>query len=159
MAKATAKQSIKPARLMGLTYVPSEQGIEAAAQSWKKGAPLKKSGGKLAIIAEGDATGIIGIALGDASGVTDKAANFCPAMPGVVFEGEFSDLTDGSNTPTQAIVYEDFGLNVTGDGKWFIDDDEAGAEQVVTVIGFKDAVGTVNPIVYFIFKNSTTIFN
>lgn len=159
MAKATAKQSLKFARSSGLTTMPSAPGIEAAAQSWKKGAPLKFVGGSLTILGEADVAGIAGIALDNATGITGKAANYCPAQPGCVFEAEFSDLTDGLNTPTQAIVGEDFGLNVAGDGDWFIDNDEAAAELSVTVIGFKDAVGTVNPVVFFVFKNSTTIYN
>lgn len=159
MAKATAKQGFKFAKALGLTTMPSMPGIEAAAQAWKKGAPLKKSAGSVAIIAETDVTLILGIAADAASGTTGKGCNIIPAMPGTIFEGEFSDLTDGLNTPTQAIVWEDFGINLAGDGKWFIDNDQAGAEQVVTVVGFKDPVGTVNPIVFFIFKNSTTIFN
>lgn len=159
MAKATAKQSLKFARSSGLTVSPSAPGVEAATQTWKKGAPLKFVGGFLTQLAEADVTGIAGIALGDATGVTGKAANYCPAQPGCVFEGEFSDLTDGLNTPTQAIVGEDFGLNMAGDGDWFIDNDEAAAELSVTVIGFKDAIGTVNPIVFFVFKHSTTIYN
>jgi hypothetical protein len=159
MAKATAKQSLKFARAQGLTVSPSLPGVEAAGQTWKKGAPLKYVAGMLTEIAEADVTGIAGIALGDATGVTGKQANYCPAMTGCVFEAEFSDLTDGLNTPTQAIVGEDFGLNKAGDGDWFIDNDEAAAELSVVISGFKDAVGTVNPVVFFHFKNSTTIFN
>lgn len=159
MAKATGKQSFKFSKTLGITTMPSMPGIEAAAQVWKQGAPLRFTAGSLVLLAETEVAGIAGIALANASGVTGKAANFCPAKPGCIFEGEFSDLTDGLNTPTQAIVGEDFGINITGDGKWFIDNDEAAAEQVVTVIGFKDPIGTVNPIVFFIFKNSTTIFN
>jgi hypothetical protein len=159
MAKATAKQSIMVAKLFGLHASPSLQGIEAASQSWKKGAPLKASGGKLVIAAETDVTLILGIALGDASGVTDKKANLTPALPHVVFQAELSDLTDGAYTLLQTDLYGDFGLNVAGDGKWFVDADEAGAEQAVTIIGFKDPVGTNNAIVYFVFKNTTTIFN
>ena len=158
MAKATAKQSIKFSRCLGVPSMPSLPGKEAAGQTWKAGAPLKSVAGLLTIIAEGDVAGIVGVALANASGVTGKKANVCPALNGCIFEAEFSDLTDGSNTPTQAIVFEDFGLNVTGDGKWFIDNDEAGAEQTVMVVGLKDPVGTVNPIVYFVFKDSTTIF-
>lgn len=159
MAKATAKHSILVAKYFGLHASPSVQGIEGAAQSWKKGALLKAAGGKIVIATESDATLLLGIALGDASGVTDKKANFCPALPHVVFQGELSDLTDGAYTLVQTDLYGDFGLNVAGDGKWFVDADEAAAEQVVTIMGFKDPVGTNNAIVYFSFKQSTTIFN
>jgi hypothetical protein len=159
MPKATAKQSIKFSRCLGLTTMPSLEGIEAAAQTWKQGAPLIFTAGSLVAAAETQVTLLAGIALANASGVTGRRANFCPVMPGTIFEAEFSDLTDGLNTPAQSIVGEDFGINITTDGKWFIDGDEAAAELVATVIGFKDTVGINNPIVFFIFKNSTTLFN
>lgn len=159
MAKATAKQSITVAKYLGLTAMPSMPGIEAASQSWKKGAPLKNSSGKVAILTETDVAGILGIAAGAASGVTDRQCHIIPALPGVVFQAELSDLTDGAYTLAQTDIWGDFGLNVTTDGKWFVDADEAGGEQVVTVIGARDAIGTSNAIVYFVFKNSVTVFN
>lgn len=157
MAKATAKQSISVARTLGLQSGPIMAGAEAAAQTWKKGAPLKSASGLLTIIAESDVVQVVGIAAAPASGVTGKEVLLYPILPGMVFQAELSDLTDGLYTSLITDVWADFGINVTGDGKWFVDADEAGAEQAVTVIGFKDPVGTNNSICYFIFKSPLTI--
>jgi hypothetical protein len=159
MAKATAKQSIQVSRYLGLKSEPSVHAPEGASQTFKKGAPVKVSAGQAVVLVESDVTGIIGIAAHDASGVQGDDVKIVPAMPGVVFQAELSDTTDGKYTSQAGDLYADFGLQVTTDGKWFVDNDEAGAEQVVTVIGFIDPVGTENARVEFVFKNSVTIFN
>jgi hypothetical protein len=158
MPKPTAKQSIMLARTMGLPGAPMIAGIEGAAQTWKKGSPLKNTAGSLVAVVETDVTLIVGIVAADASGVTGKPVLVYPALPGMIFQAELSDLTDGLYTSLVGDLWNDFGLNITGDGKWFIDADEAAVEQAVTIIGFKDPVGTNNAIAYFVFRSAVTIF-
>ncbi len=161
MAKATAKQSIQVSRLLGLGAAPVLTGVEAASQTFKKGAPLKNSSGKLAIAAEDDvATLLIGIAEHDAAGVTDTAVKMVPVLPNVVFCAELSDETDGLVTLAQTHMWGKYGINVTTDGKWYVDTDETtvGTNVAAVVVGFRDPVGTVNGIVEFVFKQLTPIW-
>ena len=159
MAKATAVQSITVDHFLGLTAEPIvDDTIEAASQTWKKGAPVKYVAGLVTEIVETDVVGIIGVCGHNASGVTSKPVKVVGTI-GVVFCAELSAVSTGLHTLAQADIGTEYGLDKTTDGKWFIDYDDLGAEQTVRIIGNKDPIGTVNGLVYFVFKNSVTIFN
>lgn len=78
-------------------------GIEAATQSWKKGAFLINSSGSLAQAAA-DPTAVRGIALKDATGTTGKSVEYWPIKAGklyaIVFDGTIAQSDIYSNVGT-----------------------------------------------------------
>lgn len=145
------------ARLLGLENPPIMTFLEASGQSFKAGELLIVSSGYVAVgSADPSAETIVGIALHDASGVQGTDVKVMCAMPGVIFEGQ---LQNGAGTATIAIathMLAQFGVAVTSN-KWWIDTDET-SSVIVTIVGFKDAVGTLNGIVEFVFNPLGTIW-
>jgi len=152
-----ALQAMTVARTLGLNTPPILHGQEAASQSYVVNALLVDSSGKVAVAAADPALGtILGLATVAATGTTDTDVPFVPALPGVVFE---ANLDDGSGTLVSAIthLYGRFGLAVTS-GKFWIDQSDT-TNIRVCVVGFRDAIGTVNARVYCVFLPNSTRFS
>src|SRR5262245_52523243 len=93
----------------GLYSVPSMEGIEAAAQSFKRGAPVIISSGSIAVAAANPRS-VIGFAEENASGVTGAKRRIIPALPHVVFEGSLESAGAlGTLALTQAHVWAEVG--------------------------------------------------
>jgi hypothetical protein len=136
---------------------------EAASQTFKKGAPLVFSGAVNTggnTVAEGgtDPTLIVGIAeeAGENNAVAGaKKVRCTPLLGDYVFEGILGngDTTDYTLAVTD--IGDVYGITKAADSGWFVDKQKAaifGAGSVrVRVIGLKDAAGTVNGRVYFVF--------
>lgn len=158
MAVTVCKQSIQVSRYLGLGDLPVLTGIEAASQTFKKGAPLKDSSGKVAILGVDDVTGVLGIAQHDATEVADSEVKFVPPLPGVVFCAELNHTTNGTATIAQTDMYAKYGLSLAStDKRWYVDKEEtaAGSDEVVQIVGFLDPVGTVKGRVEFVFLASS----
>lgn len=155
MAVTVCKQSIQVSRYLGLGDLPVLTGIEAASQAFKKGAPLKDSSGKLAILGADDVTGLLGIAQHDATGVTNDEVKFVPPLPGVVFCAELNHTTNGTATIEQTDMYAKYGLSMAStDKRWYVDKEETASgttDEILQIVGFLDPVGTVKGRVEFIF--------
>lgn len=97
-------------------------GIEGASQSFKKGAPLLRSSGKMVVYAGG---GVVhGIAAEDASGVTDAEILYWPVLPGATF---YACLTD-------ALAVAQLGTAVglvDSSGTWCLDVDDTTDEFLI----------------------------
>lgn len=135
---------------------------EAATQEFNGGAPLFFSGGRVAEITDpvGDTEQIVGIAMHDASGTTDDDVVVQPAVPGIVFEAVFGNVADDLYELAAADVGKLCALrrDDTNDA-WYLGANDAHATNPVAgagcrILALKDAVGTVNGRVYFIFKTS-----
>jgi hypothetical protein len=133
-------------------------GSEAASQSFKAGEPLIVSSGALAVAsAEPTAETLVGLSLGNATGTTGADVAYIPFLPWMIFEG---CLQNAAGTATIAIathMYAEFGIDVTSN-KWWVDTDDTDDKDVI-IVGFKDAVGTLNGVVYFMFKPGATIYD
>jgi hypothetical protein len=135
---------------------------EAATQEFNKGAPLYFSGGKVAEITDpvGDTEQIVGIAGHDASGTTSDDVLVFPVLPGMVFEAVFGNVADDLYALAAADVGKLCALrrDDTNDS-WFLGANDAHATNPVAgagcrIVALKDAVGTVNGKVYFVFLDT-----
>lgn len=147
-----------PSRHSGLGSTVSEEGQEAAAQTYKQGAILIPSSGLLAVGgSDPSAETILGIAEQDATGTTNEPARFIPATPQQEFEANIVG-TGGAgalNTVEATDLYAPFGIVKTGDN-FLVDKDETTALRVV-VTALIDAIGEANGRVRFRFLPLGTV--
>lgn len=136
--------------------------VEAATQEFNEGAPLFFSSGKVAEITDpvGDTEQIVGIAQTNATGVTDTDTVVCPALPGLVFEACLANVADDLYEIAAADVGKLCALrrDDTND-TWFLGANDAHATNPVAgagcrIVALKDAVGTINGRVYFVFLDT-----
>jgi len=167
---AVAYQPMKAARTLGGLDIPLESLPEGASKTFKAGAVVVYSSGGISEASNDPSTAVIvGVACQDGQNLSSLGvANTPPpytspntlvalAMPGVIFEANCDDTTQ-TLALTQAMVGGQFSIEKDGSsGLWFIDQSDAG-NKVVTIVALKDAVGTVNGRVYFVFRNAITIF-
>lgn len=127
-----------------------QHGIEGTSQTWKVGAPLVVSSGKLieATTSTSAKSGVVGIALAAASGVANTDVPYVPLSPDVqTFQGTVDGTLSSSNAPgtgtlTQANMYTGGTLQKdAASGKWFLNNTATGDFIFEAAI---DPVGTVN---------------
>jgi hypothetical protein len=160
MALTNKPKPLNLAYMIGLIAAPVLHGIETAAQTFKKGAPLintDAAGTMTESTSPIDASAVgkrtLGLALNDATGVTSKDIPFAVAGEHTVFEGTLSDATAGTHTLAQADVWETFPLVKDGTfstGNWYIDANAEADAGGALIVGLKDPVGTVDGRVFFI---------
>lgn len=141
----------------GSGVIPLRSGLEAATQSFKKGAVLIESSGKVAIAAADPTADILGIAAADASGVTDREVLYYPALPGMVFEATFEDQTNEDHALAAANFYGNFAAQVDSAGNWYVDENDT-TNTCVHIVGAKDAVGVTRARVYVSFEHDKTSY-
>lgn len=134
-----------------LPIMPTQHAPEAATQTFKGGAPVTNSTGKLAEPANnaGISAGTIeGFTLHDASGVTSRDVLYAPAIPGIVLEACIDGALVATNAPgTGAVALADlmaeYGLERdAATGFWYVDQSNTTTKHV-KVVELVDAVGTV----------------
>lgn len=139
---------------------PSEHGIEGASQSWKAGAVLKASSGKIIEATADDVADLLGISLSAASGTTDNPVHFVPAWPEILFEGNLEDQANSDHALVQANLYGRFALQKTAGGIWYLDENDTTNDATVVVrldpsIG---AIGDIRARVLFQFNPLATVW-
>lgn len=150
--------AIQPIEVAGGVYtgIPKGEETPGSGEAWARGAILTEDGtaGLIGEAAAANPTGIIGVAVHKwpltNTNVADKA-HYVPALGHVEFEGT---LTDAAGTYTLALtdIWAAYGLNVDGDGIWYVQQDETTAANVrVVVTKALDAAGTLYPRVRFRF--------
>lgn len=145
-------------------------GFEDASETWHRGAVLIEGTATLAEASADPTSGIVGVSCDVATGTTNAAAAYYPALEGVIWEGNLS--TGGASPPTAYALVQgafltryalqidtsqttDQGRTVTG--VWYID--QADTSNVsVTIIGFKDPIGTNDARVFFVINADTTVY-
>lgn len=139
----------------GTSAHPSTEDFEGATQTFKKGSPLVASGGYLIEATSPLTTPASLVGIADEPGENNAAAGvkkvrYMPLPEGAVFEGT---LQDGGLTTTLVATDKFTSVSIvkdTGTGKWYLDRDTAAAtDGVAHIVGFKDAVGATDPVVYF----------
>jgi hypothetical protein len=140
---------------------------EGSTQEFRAGAPVSLSSGLLVEITDpvADAEAIVGIATkaataragDDEDTVTEAPIPVAPAIPGIVFEAVFGNVADDLYALAQADVGKFCALrrDDTND-TWYLGANDAHATNPPAgggcrVVALKDAVGTVNGKVYFVF--------
>ena len=136
--------------------IPLMAGVEAATQSWKKGAVLINSSGKIAIAAADPVAEIVGVAAGPASGVTDAEVLYYPARPGMVFEATFEDETNQDHVLVIANMFANFAVQLDSNGIFYVDENDTTNTGVV-IVGYKDALGTTRARVFVEFEVDKTV--
>ncbi len=147
-------------KLEGLLASPTGQWPEALTQTYKQGAVLVLAAGYIQE-AGANPVAIVGIAKGAGGNTAANGTNnmsVAVAQPGQIFE---MSLDDGTATyaSVQADLGKQYGITKDANGVWFIDQTKTGANSRVTIVDFKDAVGTVTARVYAKFMQSQTAFN
>jgi len=136
-------------------------GLEGASETFGAGAVLVEDAAQLDEAAADPTSGIVGIAAQAATGTTGSSIAYYPALEGVVWEGNLS--TGGASPPTAyTLTAGDFltryALQVDTSQNpdvWYIDQADTGNVSV-TIIGFRDPVGTSDGRVYFVINADTT---
>lgn len=144
-----AIKNIQLARLEGMTSVPMEHGEEGTGtQTWIQGSPLIFNGQRLDEAGDEPTNNIMGIAMADASGVSDTDVIYLPVSSDMIFEGNI-----GTSVTAGDIAAGDmnalFPLKLSGTD-WFVDKSDNNNPSV-RVVRFRDAVGVTNGRVYFKF--------
>lgn len=142
---------------LGLNAKPTLTGIEAAGQTFLKGALLVNSSGSVAG-AGTDPTNILGVAEEDATGTTGNAVRFIPALPHVLFEARLLGAAAADHTLVQGDLYTEYGVTADANGYWYVNTGKTGADARFKVLEFVDAVGTVNARVRGVFTYDATIY-
>lgn len=137
---------------------PMIQVPEGASQTFKEGEVIIASSGYGVVGAADPAVGtIIGVSCNAGNNTTAGLYNIgiVPALNSVVFEGQ---LQNGAGTAAiaQTDLFLAYSINVTSN-VWWIDKDDTTHKDTM-IVGFKDAVGTVNGVVYFVFLPLMTVF-
>jgi hypothetical protein len=141
---------------------------EGATQSFLSGAPLVNLGGALiqATSTESAAyAGLIGIAYGNASGVSGTDVPYCPLNPDTIsFEITVDGAPSGGNAPGTGSLaanglFGQYGIVQDAASKnWYMDYTNT-TYKAVTVVDFIDPPGTVNGRVRVRFLHSVTLIN
>ena len=147
-----AENYIKPSKRLGMHHTPMDEGLESSSVTHVKGCPLVDSGsGYLAAATSAAVVNVVGVSLVD--GDNDSSAGtsimqYVPATPGQ----EFVAALDA--TIAQTHLYGAYGLEYdSSSATWIVDTGESSSSQkCVTITGFRDAVGTANGLVYFMFN-------
>lgn len=138
---------------------PVLHGEEKATQTYKQSAFLQDDdAGRITESASPiDASAVtkraFGMALQDASGVTDKDVPFVWLGPGEVIEITLSDATAGTHTLAQTDKWKVFPIT-KATNYWYLDANAVSDTGGAVVIGFKDPIGTVDGRVYAVLTNT-----
>lgn len=145
------KQPMIAVTVMHGEAMPVRTFLEAASQTFKQGSPVViNAGGQVAEIGA-DPTKIDGVALSDATGVTDAEIQVVLPLPAVIFQANIS----GVGTSDQSDVGDQRGI-VKDNDNWHIDESEI-ANPVVEITGLRSDAGDINGIVYFKFLSTVAL--
>ncbi|HDZ26659.1 hypothetical protein LCGC14_0690090 [marine sediment metagenome] len=154
-----AVQEITVGKLEGLVAIPIRNGPEDASQTWERGSILipDLATGEIQEAGNEPVADIIGIATAAASTTTGTDTLYVPAdVSGVVFEGNIGTSISAGDIAA-VDLFEDYPMTLTGT-EWFVDKTD-NTNPSVRVVGFKDAIGTTNGRVYFVFIKDALLMN
>jgi hypothetical protein len=158
MSVTNTPLSARVAHTIGLVADPELHGVEKASSSYLIGAMLiDDDAGRITesttpIDASTVAKRTFGVALDPATGVTGADVRFAWVGPYTVLEMTLSDGTAGTHTLAQADQWKVYPiLKAT---HWYLDANAVSDTGGGIVVGFKDAIGTVDARVYVIVSNT-----
>lgn len=159
MALTTSPKPVKYGYTIGQTACPIIHGEEVAGASYKAGAFLiDNDSGVITestspVNASAVANRTIGVARDDATGTTAADVSIIFATQTTVYEGTLSDATAGTHTLAATDKFKVYPITkqtTFTPNTWYLDANAVSDTGGGLVIGFKDAVGTVDGRVYFI---------
>ena len=139
--------------------VPMLYGYEAASQDFKTGAVLILSSGKLTEASADPVANIIGVAAGDATGVTDSLIPYYPAGLDIVWEATLEDQTNEDHALVIANMYTLHALQTDTPGNWYVDENDTTATccMIIAPRDWDDVTkGTIRARVKFLFIEDAT---
>jgi len=154
-----ARTALRAVKTMGLSSIPSLTEKEANSSTFLKGAVLVDSSGTLA---EGGSnpTNIVGVADRPGQNGTSKNTRYVPALRNIIFEISFDKASAlGTVSPAQTDLNVEYGITKDSAGVWYLDIDKTTTNGRVRIIGFKDAIGTIQGRVYVYFTGDSTIYD
>ncbi len=163
MALTSKPKQASVVRPAGLSSIPTFHGVEKASQTYKKGAFLiDDDAGRLTpstspIDASAVAKRAFGMALFDATGVTGADVPFVWLGPQTIIRMTLSDSTAGTHTLAQADQWKVYPITLDptfSTGIWYLDAAAVSDTGGGIVVGFEDAIGTVDAMVYAVLSNS-----
>ena len=113
--------------------IPLMEGYEAASSTFKDGAILKRSSGKLAVAGADNTADIIGVAAAPASGTTDAKRQFVLAV-GNIFEATLEDETNTDHALVITNLYTDYAAQVDSSGNYYVDENDT-TNTCVMIVG------------------------
>lgn len=123
---------------------------EAASQTFKKGALVQFSSGKVAV-ADADETTIVGVALHDASGTTDSDVQVALANEHNIFVANVYHATPASSVTAAGDRHKKYGVEAVGDN-WHVSLADTSNNRVRIIdLDRRDAVGDTNGRVHIVF--------
>lgn len=163
---ASVTKRIAPHRRLGLSSTPSLRIAQKDGLTSIKGAPVKidSSGFIASCITTGTHSEIEGAATGfmvgflQEDGASDSSDNskvgVTPALPGMMFKGQFIEITTGSLKATvQTAVGSNAGLaKLSGDTHFGVTITPTASYDCVTILELVDAVGTTGGLVGFVVR-------
>ena len=163
MALTNKMKTARLAKLLGGGSLPVLHGVETASSSWLVGALLVDDGSgaiteatsPLAASGKGKSL-CFGMATDAATGVTAADVLFDRLYGDTVVEMNLSDSTLGTHTLAQTDQWVCYTVaKDAATGNWYLDATNATPSTVGggVVVGFKDAIGTVDPRVYAILSS------
>jgi len=159
MALTTQPKPALYAKHIGFTSSPLLYGAEKAAQTYTKGAFVQDDDSGLITESASpiDASGVtkraFGLARDSATGVTSAEVALYWLGPQTVIEITLSDSTAGTHTLAAANMWKVYPIT-KGTTNWYLDANAVSDTGGGIVVGFKDAVGTVDGRVYMILTNT-----
>lgn len=159
MPLTTQPKPVTFARVIGYTSSPILHGQEVAGATWKAGCFLQDddagyltpSTSPIDASAVADRTFLL--ARDNATGVTGADVEGYWLGPETVLEGTLSDATAGTHTIAQTDMWKVYPIT-QGSTNWYLDANAVSDTGGGIVVGFKDAIGTVDGRVYFIITNT-----
>lgn len=144
---------------LGVTSAVVQHGVEKASQTYKQGAFLiDDDAGRLTestspIDASAVAKRTLGMALQAATGTTGADVPICYVGENAVYRATLSDSTAGTHTLAQADQWKVYPITkdpTHSTGFWYLDANAVSDTGGGLVVGFVDAIGTVDAEVLFI---------
>lgn len=168
MANLSPKFGLQVCRMLGSTSAYVEQAVEGSSVTYKAGAPVVFSSGKLVECTSPVTTAAhptIGISMAAGLNVTTSPnVLYAPAYDNMVFQGYLQASSGGNSVDTHTLAQTDIGttVNIAKDGVsglWFLDFTNT-TNGGALIIGAIDAIGTTKQaLVMFKFQRASTSYN
>lgn len=138
------------------------KGREAAGQSFKTGAVVIRSSGKIAIASAGAVADITGVTSGAATGTADREVIMYPVTPDFVFQATLENQSTEDHALVVTNMYTDYGIHVDTNGNFYVNVNETSNTAVCVMAPVNDSDitnATVRARVKVIFLEDTTNWN
>lgn len=163
MALTNKPKQALVARCPGFSSIPTFHGEEKASSTYKKGAFLQDDDSGLITESASpiDASGVtkraFGLANQDATGTTSADVPFTWLGPQTLIEMTLSDSTAGTHTLAATDKWKVYPITkdpTHSTGNWYLDAAAVSDTGGGIVVGFKDAIGTVDGKVFAVLSNT-----